>query len=56
MIAAYHGRMTSASSIQDALTDGVRKTAANFGVTFPYLTTPIAGNFNPTAPAGTVYP
>ena len=39
-----------------ALTDGVRKTAANFGVTFPYLTTPVAGNFNPTAPAGTVYP
>ena len=39
-----------------ALTDGVRKTAANFGVTFPYLTTPIPGNFNPTAPAGTVFP
>ena len=38
------------------LTDGVRKTAANFGVTFPYLTTPIPGNFNPPAPAGTVYP
>ena len=39
-----------------ALTDGVRKTAANFGVTFPYLTTPLPGNFNPPAPAGTVYP
>ncbi len=39
-----------------ALTDGVRKTAANYGVTFPYLTTPIPGNFNPPAPAGTVYP
>ena len=39
-----------------ALTDGVRKTAANFGAAFPYLTTPIPGNFNPTAPAGTVFP
>ena len=39
-----------------ALTDGVRKTAANFGMTFPYLTTPLPGNFNPTAPAGSVYP
>ena len=39
-----------------ALTDGVRKTAANFGMTFPYLTTPLPGNFNPTASAGTVYP
>jgi hypothetical protein len=39
-----------------ALTDGVRKTAANYGVTFPYLTTPIPGNFNPPAAAGTVYP
>ena len=39
-----------------ALTDGVRKTAANFGVTFPYLTTPLPGNLNPTAAAGTVYP
>ncbi len=39
-----------------ALTDGVRKTAANYGTTFPYLTTPINGNFNPPAPAGTVYP
>ena len=39
-----------------ALTDGVRKTDANFGVTFPYLTTPLPGNFNPAAPAGTVFP
>jgi len=39
-----------------ALTDGVRKTAANYGVTFPYLTTPLPGNFNPTAPAGSTYP
>jgi hypothetical protein len=39
-----------------ALTDGVRKNASNFGVTFPYLTTPLPGNFNPTAPAGAVFP
>ena len=39
-----------------ALTDGVRKTAANYGVAFPYLTTPLPGNLNPTAAAGTVYP
>ena len=39
-----------------ALTDGVRKTAANYAVTFPYLTTPIPGNFNPPAAAGTVFP
>ena len=39
-----------------ALTDGVRKTPANFGVTFPYLTTPLPGNFNPPAAAGTVFP
>ena len=39
-----------------ALTDGVRKTAINFGTAFPYLTTPLPGNFNPTAPAGSVYP
>jgi hypothetical protein len=38
------------------LTDGVRKTAANFGVTFPCLTTPMPGNSNPAAAAGTVYP
>ena len=29
-----------------ALTDGVRKTAANYGTTFPYLTTPLPGNGN----------
>jgi Domain of unknown function (DUF4331) len=39
-----------------ALTDCVRKTPANFGITFPYLNTPIPGNFNPVAPAGTVFP
>ena len=39
-----------------ALTDGVRKSPANFGITFPYLNTPIPGNFNPPAPAGTVFP
>ena len=39
-----------------ALTDGVRKTGINFSSTFPYLTTPLPGNFNPTAPAGAVYP
>jgi hypothetical protein len=39
-----------------AFTDGVRKTAANFGPTFPYLTTPMPGNFNPAAAAGTTYP
>ena len=39
-----------------ALTDGVRKTAANYGVTFPYLTTPLPGNLNPPAAAGTIYP
>ena len=39
-----------------ALTDGVRKTAANFGPAFPYLTTPLPGNFNPTPATGTTYP
>jgi len=39
-----------------ALTDGVRKTAATFGGSFPYLTTPIPGNYNPPAVAGTVFP
>ncbi|MDM0032075.1 DUF4331 domain-containing protein [Variovorax sp. J22P271] len=37
-------------------TDGVRKSAANYGTAFPYLTTPLPGNFNPPAPAGTTYP
>jgi Domain of unknown function (DUF4331) len=39
-----------------ALTDGVRKTSVNYGFTFPYLTTPLPGNLNPPAAAGTVYP
>ena len=39
-----------------ALTDGVRKTAANYDTVFPYLTTPITGNFNPPAAAGSTYP
>ena len=39
-----------------AFTDGVRKTAANFAGSFPYLTTPLPGNANPPAAAGTVYP
>ena len=39
-----------------ALTDGVRKTAANYGVTFPYLTTPLPGNLNPAPAAGTTNP
>ena len=37
-------------------TDGVRKTAANFATTFPYLTTPLPGNSNPPAAAGATYP
>ncbi len=39
-----------------ALTDGVRKTSTNYGATFPYLTTPLPGNFNPAAPAGSTFP
>ncbi|HEY1225849.1 MAG TPA: DUF4331 domain-containing protein [Ramlibacter sp.] len=39
-----------------ALTDGVRKTAANYGTAFPYLTAPLPGNLNPAAAAGTTYP
>ncbi len=38
------------------LTDGVRKNAGNYGVTFPYMTTPLPGNLNPAAAAGTVFP
>ena len=34
----------------------VRKTAANFAPAFPYLTTPLPGNFNPPAAAGATYP
>ncbi|MEO5843366.1 MAG: DUF4331 domain-containing protein [Caldimonas sp.] len=37
-------------------TDGVRKTYLNYGTAFPYLTTPLPGNFNPTAPAGSTFP
>lgn len=39
-----------------AFTDGVRKTAANYATTFPYLNTPIPGNFNPPPPAGWACP
>ncbi|MDP9168510.1 MAG: DUF4331 domain-containing protein [Actinomycetota bacterium] len=39
-----------------AFTDGVRKTSINYGSTFPYLTTPLPGNLNPPAAAGTTYP
>lgn len=39
-----------------ALTDGVRKTASDYGSAFPYLVTPIAGNFNPAPPAGAATP
>lgn len=39
-----------------ALTDGVRKTAANYNAAFPYLTTPTTGNFNPAPAAGTSFP
>ncbi|MBK0392381.1 DUF4331 domain-containing protein [Ramlibacter algicola] len=37
-------------------TDGVRKTAANYGSAFPYLTTPLPGNLNPAPAAGTTFP
>ena len=37
-------------------TDGVRKDSTNFGASFPYLTTPLPGNFNPAPPAGSTYP
>jgi hypothetical protein len=39
-----------------ALTDGVRKTAGNYGSTFPYLTTPLPGNTNVAPAAGTTFP
>ena len=39
-----------------AFTDGVRKTAINYGATFPYLTTPISGNLNPAPAIGTLFP
>ncbi|MEO8859049.1 MAG: DUF4331 domain-containing protein [Burkholderiaceae bacterium] len=49
---------TAASAPAGALafTDGVRKDSSNFGATFPYLTTPLPGNFNPPASAGTTFP
>ena len=34
------------------LTDGVRKTAANFKAVFPYLNTPLPGNVNPGSATG----
>ena len=37
-------------------TDGVRKDSTNFLATFPYLTTPLPGNFNPPPAAGSTYP
>ena len=39
-----------------AFTDGVRKTSVNYGSAFPYLTTPIPGNFNPAPATGSTYP
>ena len=39
-----------------AFTDGVRKTAANYGSAFPYLTTPLPGNSNPVPATGTTFP
>lgn len=33
-------------------TDGVRKTARDYRPAFPYLVTPLPGNFNPVPPAG----
>ncbi|AEG93690.1 DUF4331 domain-containing protein [Ramlibacter tataouinensis] len=39
-----------------AITDGVRKTPADYATTFPYLRAPIPGNFNPPAPAGVTTP
>lgn len=49
-------RPSDAPAGSAALTDGVRKTAANYGTAFPYLTTPLPGNLNPPAAAGTTYP
>jgi hypothetical protein len=44
-------RPSDAPSGNLPFTDGVRKTATNYGTAFPYLATPIPGNFNPPAPA-----
>ena len=38
------------------LTDGVRKTAANYSTSFPYFTTPLPGNLNPPPVVGTTFP
>ena len=38
------------------LTDGVRKTAGNYGQAFPYLTQPLPGNSNFAPAAGTTFP
>ncbi|CAN5699763.1 DUF4331 domain-containing protein [soil metagenome] len=38
------------------ITDGVRKTAANYPAAFPYLSTPLPGNFNPVAAVGSTAP
>ena len=37
-------------------TDGVRKTSANYGTAFPYLTTPLPGNLNPAPATGATFP
>ena len=47
---------SSAPSGSLPFNDGVRKSSANFGTGFPYLTTPLPGNFNPPAAPGTTFP
>jgi hypothetical protein len=47
---------SDAPSGQLPFTDGVRKTAANFGTAFPYLTPPVTGSLNPAPAAGTTNP
>jgi hypothetical protein len=47
---------SDAPSGQLPFTDGVRKTAVNFGTAFPYLTPPVTGSLNPVPAAGTTYP
>ena len=36
--------------------DGVRKSSTNYFAVFPYLTTPLPGNFNPPPAPGSTYP
>ena len=36
--------------------DGVRKSSLNYAATFPYLTTPLPGNFNPSPAVGSTFP